>query len=299
MVQVPTSAELVTVGHQMSFIDYLFVRLRQLGYSGKTNAPFISSDSLATLADYYPFGISGLDVIDTDALEGARVIFVNSDRLVFLLETYSHLISAKVLISGNGDQNWEEAPDLPASIVMWFAQNSGIDSPRVQTLPIGIENLRLGRRGIVRYYRPHTKARIEDKVFVPPMSDTNPVRAGIVEEALAKPQIFRVNTSYLRSSEYFRVAKTFRFVLCLEGNGSDTHRVWETLYFGNFPVLLSTPWSRSLARLELPLLIVDSLSELTEKLLLDFVSQNKGFDPRMTEQLWLPYWESMFKQYSA
>jgi len=283
----------------MFYPDYLVAKLRGYIYSGRTNAPFLSGDSFAALADYYAYGPSGSGYVDVDALGRARVIFVNSDRLVKLVEEYGATFSAHVLITGNSDVNWDEIPALPESVVLWLAQNSSIDDPLVRTLPIGIENLRLGGRGLPRYYKPDRGRRVEGQVFVPPMSNTNPIRSVTVGEALKRPELFDVATGYMRSSSYLKLAKSSRFVLCLEGNGYENHRVWETLYFGNFPVLLSTPWSRSLAYLGLPMLLVDSLSYIDEVLLNDFSLQHKDVSPETTEQLWLPYWKSVVDSYRA
>ena len=37
--------------------------------------------------------------------------------------------------------------------------------------------------------------------------------------------------------EYERDLLTSNFVLCPEGNGIDTHRVWEALYSGSIPIV--------------------------------------------------------------
>lgn len=275
------------------------MKFRRAIYSKGVSTPFLSSDAFASIVDYYPYGQQGSDRVDAQVLARARSLFVNSDQLVRLLEEHGSQVSATVLITGNGDTNWNRPPVLPPSVSLWLAQNSSISDPRIKTLPIGLENLRLGQRGLPRYFTRGGAARVEKRVLVPPMSDTNPSRSRVVAEAVRRLDIFDVRTQYMSTPRYFRLARKFRFVLCVEGNGADTHRVWETLYFGNFPILLSTSWSRSLSYLELPILVVDSLSDVTHELLLEFAGQHEGFNPAQAEPLWIPFWQSMVDSFSV
>lgn len=277
----------------MSLFDYRLVKLRQVVHASRTNSPRLSGDSFASLVDYHAYGQSGQEAVDVQLLAQARSIFVNADRLVHLLTGHRGVINAKVLVTGNSDTNWNRPPLLPQSILLWLAQNCALTNPVARTLPIGIENLRLGGRGLPHYYRKLGRPGVPTAVFVPPMSNSNPIRAQIVSEALQRPDIFIVRTRYLRTPAYFQLAKNFRFVLCLEGNGYDNHRIWETLYFGNFPVLLSTPWSRSLEHLGLPILFVDSLGDITSERLSEFNRQHRDFEPASVETLWIPYWKAL------
>lgn len=272
---------------------YYVVKARKFYLRGATNSPYLSGDTFASIVDYQPYGRSGTDIVDRRKLARARSLFIPSDRLTQFLDEYRDSISASVLVTGNSDTNWTRLPELPKSLRLWLAQNSSLRHPLSRTLPIGIENLRLGGRGLKRYFRSRSSNPVREVVFVPPMSNTNPIRPVSVREALRRPDLFRVSTEYLDSASYFRLARRFRFVLCLEGNGADTHRVWETLYFGNFPVLLSTPWSRTLEYLGLPILLVESLRDVTHELLQDFASQHHSFDPATAEPLWISYWEAM------
>jgi hypothetical protein len=60
-------------------------------------------------------------------------------------------------------------------------------------------------------------------------------------------------------------ARNHSYVLCPRGNGIDTHRLWETLYMGSIPIVLSdiahSDWT------DLPILFVNSWEEVTEEFL--------------------------------
>jgi hypothetical protein len=60
---------------------------------------------------------------------------------------------------------------------------------------------------------------------------------------------------------YLANLRKVNFVLCPEGNGLDTHRLWETLYMGGVPVVTSSKYLNSLYR-RLPLVVLESWDEL-------------------------------------
>jgi hypothetical protein len=44
--------------------------------------------------------------------------------------------------------------------------------------------------------------------------------------------------------EYFDYLATFKFAICPEGNGVDTHRLWECFYFKVIPIVLDNEFIR-------------------------------------------------------
>ena len=53
------------------------------------------------------------------------------------------------------------------------------------------------------------------------------------------------------------------FVLCPRGNGTDTHRLWETLYMGGIPIVRRTDCWLPLLR-DLPVVVVDEWAEVLD-----------------------------------
>jgi hypothetical protein len=90
--------------------------------------------------------------------------------------------------------------------------------------------------------------------------------------------------------EYLMKLRAFNYVLCPEGNGVDTHRLWETLYMGGIPIIKSNPYINSLMN-DLPVLVV---SEWEQVLDTDFLEQSYfqiksgSFD---YDKLFWPYWQ--------
>ena len=87
-------------------------------------------------------------------------------------------------------------------------------------------------------------------------------------------------------------ARNHSYVLCPRGNGIDTHRLWETLYMGSIPIVISdiahAGWT------DLPILFVKSWSELTEEYLQDQLDRFENTAWNMNK-LHIGYWINHIK----
>lgn len=272
--------------------------LRRAWYKNRTSSPYISGDAIAELVDYAPLGKNGeLKHVDLERLSLAKSIFVPSHFLLDFTELYGGYINASTLVTGNSDENFTHLPNLPESVRVWIGQNLAIDSRssgkvELHTLPIGLENLALGRSGFPRYFKAFSPE-IRDKVFVPPMSPTNPIRKMVLEHIKTASGSFDVFTNYLPPKSYFTLANRYRFVLCLEGNGFENHRVWETLYRNGFPVMFRSSWSLSLLQLNLPIFYIDNLDDCSVEALVEFEVQNQHFQAQTQANLWTSHWSRL------
>ena len=287
MAQVQSLKVRTRTRYVLNFIQKSFLRF-------KTNSPYISGDSIAQICDYViPFPILDDDIVRKN-IANANSIFVNGHNVKEVLRIAEDLLSGKVIFSGNSDQNFIDRmlfTDLPSSI---FCQNNTIISlDNVRTLPIGIENIRLGRSGFKHLHKGLSHFKYTNRVFVPPMSPTNLSRVEVVAFAKTKPELFDVITDYLPTKQYFKKVREYKFIFACEGNGFDTHRLWEILYQNSFPVVLRSDWSISLQWLELPILLVDSVTDITPSLLEEFLSRNENFNSELTPQLWIPFWKNL------
>lgn len=275
---------------------FFAIKARQARYKFSTNKPFLSSETIASIVDTSILSKTSLKRLHRRSIAKSKSFFVQSDLLEDFLDKTDGVIARSVLFTGHSDRNFDYIPAIPEAIKLWFAQNSSIsDSNRFYTLPIGLENISLGRSGLRKFYRADASGcRIENQILVPPMSATNPVRLESILYCKTS-KYFDVKTELVPERQYFDLARGFRFVLCLEGNGYDNHRLWETLYQGNFPVVIRTKWSQSLSYLNLPILYVDSLSEVSESLLASFLVKNSNYNPRKLPQLWSPFWKKIAK----
>lgn len=65
-------------------------------------------------------------------------------------------------------------------------------------------------------------------------------------------------------SKYLTELRSQNFVACPRGNGIDTHRLWETLYMGGFPIVQKHPALSSLVA-NLPVVVVNSWEEILDR----------------------------------
>ena len=89
--------------------------------------------------------------------------------------------------------------------------------------------------------------------------------------------------------EYLANLRSNSFVVCPEGNGVDTHRLWETLYMGGIPIVKKSDYLRSLL-VNLPVIQIDSWSQLSDSRFLEeeWISiQNRSHN---FDSLRLKYW---------
>lgn len=259
-----------------------------------TNSPYLSGDSIANICDYVvPYPLKDIADVRKRVFK-SHTIFVNGHNLYELFNVAEDLLSTKVVFSGNSDKNFTDKKLFEDQLIEFYCQNSSISDLRnVKTLPIGIENIRLGRSGFKRIHKGLSDFKNYERVLVPPMSPTNLSRVEVVSLAQSKPESFDVVTGLLPTKEYFRIAREYKFIFACEGNGFDTHRLWEILYQNSFPVLLRTDWSQTLEWLKLPILYVDGVLDVTPDLLKDFLRINQDFNAKNCPQLWIPYWKDL------
>ena len=251
---------------------------------------------MANICDYVvPFPITNVMSV-RNRISDSKSIFVNGHNLYEILKVAEDLLPGKVVFSGNSDQNFIDNKHFENPLIQFFCQNCEISNlSNVKTLPIGIENIRLGRSGFKHIHRGLSQFKNYERVLVPPMSPTNSLRMEVVRLAKSKPESYDVVTGLLPVKEYFRIAREYKFIFACEGNGFDTHRLWEILYQNSFPVVLRTNWSKTLEWLELPILYVDSVLDVTPAVLEHFLAKNQHFRGENSPQLWIPYWRDLIK----
>jgi hypothetical protein len=251
----------------------------------------LSGNGFVKICDLY---IRGNHTYSEQEISEAKHIFVKSDFTAQFLEDYGHLLAGKTVISGNGDTNFDtESPyfHFPENV---YLQNLGFEplTEKIKLLPIGLENYEHARSGFGFLHKAPKRHIFEDKILVPPMSPTNSIRERVIHDLKsANSDLFQVETKLRPVLSYLRLTRKYKFVLVCEGNGHDTHRLWEVLYQNSFPVMLNTPFSRNIRNLGYPVLVVDSILEISASLLKSHLLNYELIFPKKIERLWMPYWK--------
>ncbi len=266
----------------------------------RNSSPFISGDAFADLSDYVAFPPKNRNQRQkVEHLAKAKVIFCRSDRLQEFFSEFHKEISAKVIIAGNSDFEFHVPPEsIPNSVDFLLLQNSFIsDDIRINTLPIGLENLRWGMNGKPRNFRSSKdQPARQDKVLFGPFSNTHRVRAEVSEIFSEEDYFFDSLSKRMTPKKMSAYVRKYKYVAAVRGNGVDTHRLWESLYLGASPIVSSDKWSESLRALRLPLIYVDEWSLDSVKRIVKNDSFH-SFTPKDLRPLWMDYWVSKIKSY--
>jgi hypothetical protein len=276
------------------------VRTGRRIFRNSTNAPYLSGDGFADLCDVSFRSSSKKNKLPTfEEMRAATSIFCPSDKLEEMLNIYENNINARVIVAGNSDRDFYSfEAELPTSINRLYIQNSHISNDKYRTLPIGIENKRYGRNGYKKFFdSKHVGINKKDAILVGPFSPTHPERVELDDWFKINDQrIFSIG-EYLSTKKLSLVSAGFRYVACPRGNGTDTHRFWETLYRGSIPVVKQNDWSKSIAALGIPVIELERWSfeefiwKKTEK-------EWKFTNPAELSILWLDHWKREFETIS-
>lgn len=195
-----------------------------------------------------------------------------------------------ILVTHNSDNNAEER-DLPNNLLHWYTQNLNFRHDKVSPLPIGFEN---------PFWHPwketffNNPKYYKERIFKP-FAQFNPVtheqeRMKLID--LIHNKTIDADQYYCKNGENFSLyvdnMRKYQFCLCPRGNGLDTHRLWESIYFGCIPIV-----KRHITHVfeySLPIIFVNDWSELTDKYLHD--EYNKiNFDDFNSPVLSMQYWK--------
>ena len=274
------------------------IKFRAVRYRSKSNLPLISGDTFRLQAD---LDVSRLPLNDLEfrLLRDAKVIFCKSDLLKEFISQYRNAIRARVILCGNSDFEFHHnQPELPPSVKACFLQNSFVsDNKNFFTLPIGIENLRIGTNGIPRLFNLDTEwPNKMNRLLIGPFGLTHDDRRNLRELASGNIPSVDFGIERLTPKSLARVNASYKKIAAVRGNGVDTHRLWEIAYLGSIPIVKRDTWSLSLKYLNLPLEYVDdwSRAEITRVASGDYVQPPKP--SQLASRGW-PYWKARIEAY--
>ena len=198
----------------------------------------------------------------------------------FLIFCYSHLLDKLVkkidffsnnfiLVTHNSDG---EIKDNDCSrtilnnklLIRWYGQNVCFYDEKLEIIPIGFAN---------RQWVHGNLSLFDDKDFLNNLGvktgnvyfnfniATNINKRGECYDKLKSKLEWLGSVS---PEDNLRRLSRYKFCVCPEGNGVDTHRLWECLYLRVVPIVLRTDFTRVLMRFNIPLVILDSWDELCE-----------------------------------
>lgn len=178
------------------------------------------------------------------------------------------------------------------NLLAWFAVNVGLDHPKLHPIPLGTDT---GRHRPMREALEANLPRTKLLYMNFGMKKRYKQRQDVLDLFSGKPFVYEA--SKLKPKEYFRDVASSRFVLCPPGLGMDTFRIWEVLAMGAYPVVKSSALDRLFKNL--PVVIVDEWSQVTERFLANNLEAYSGFKWYWKmEKLEMEWWTEQVKQHS-
>jgi len=168
-----------------------------------------------------------------------------------------------------------------------YAQNIDYNlSPKLEFLPIGLANKMWPHGDLNTLFEQMSKSykykKIEhNNIYVNLNPSTYAPRQKILNSMLKNNFWKNQLKSNKTFSEYIKELNSYKFSLCIRGNGLDTHRFWESLYLGVIPVLIDNPefkmenFIKYLNYAKIPCFIIklNNLNEFVEKYKPDYFNQ--------------------------
>jgi GR25 family glycosyltransferase involved in LPS biosynthesis len=289
---------------------------------------FVGSRGIMKSCDIYSSSprssIRQLINYDFSILKPGSTIYVCGSAVPHFVQTVAPQIPfGYILVSGDCDQTVPN--DLFASdqefkkfiessnLIHWFSQNCVLTShPKLSQIPIGLDYHTMAERD--HEWGNQTSPLNQEKLLKTVASKAKPLDERICKayanfqflmttkfgsdrvdaiNQVPKDLVFYEPTKIKRLNTWVSQSK-YAFVISPHGNGLDCHRTWEALALGCIPIVKTSPLDSLFY--ELPILIVNQWSDVTQELLINTVQEYKTKQFNM-EKLKLSYWIKKILKY--
>jgi hypothetical protein len=194
-------------------------------------------------------------------------IFCYSHRIKDLSNKIHFLKNRFILITHNSDGEIRDESETHIilncpNLDKWYAQNICFNNSKLFFLPIGIANSQWPYGNINVYNNElvlYNSLNKSENVYFNFNIDTNKNKRSACFNILKDKLLWLDNIS--PADNILRLSK-YKFCICPEGNGVDTHRFWEALYLKTIPIVIKSEFTNILQKNNVPLLILDTWNDL-------------------------------------
>jgi len=149
----------------------------------------------------------------------------------------------------------------------WYSQNICFEHNKLHLLPIGFANSQWPHGNLEMFNDINFVQSISNKtkkVYFNFNIETNRSKREICYEILKNKIDWLPN---IPPKENLTRLKEYEFCICPEGNGVDTHRLWEALYLKIVPIVIKSEFSNILQKYKIPLVILENWNDFDESML--------------------------------
>jgi hypothetical protein len=239
------------------------------------------------------------NTFDEKHLKDVNIVYTHTIYVKNLFDILDRLNEKFVVVSHNGDVNIDDSYEAPDNVIRWFSQNVNTRKDYLESIPIGLEN-DMWFSNINKKTKMLVKLQSDKKyknlVYMNHNIATNPAKRTYPYDCLQGKSWVTTErgTNGTNFDGYLDNIYNHKFVICPEGNGIDTHRIWETLYMGSIPIVENNI-NNSFYH-DLPILPIDDWGDLTEGWLNDAYREMQRM-PINKNKLMFSYWKNKIFSY--
>lgn len=208
-------------------------------------------------------------------------VFMQLDQIPYFISIVSQLNNKVIAVIHNSDASFTD--DMLISIEPYVLKVYAVNciTDRAIRLPLGFRDHQYTSHHIINKIADEPELPRTIKCLANFLISTNKsVREDVFNIFKDKPfctvqdythysyqqSLDHSNTETMeKRAHFYRTLKQSKFAICPQGNGIDTHRVYECILFGVIPIVMSSPLDSIYSKL--PVLIIQNWNEVTEEYL--------------------------------
>ena len=230
-------------------------------------------------------GKDNLTLEDIENMKPNTKIFIKTDFLkdsTFQTRILPRIKTPFILISGVSSYQVDDYQSILDSeyLVKWFCTNPPCHDIKVVGLPIGFEekNRAGGNQKLLQYFYNIKYENKLNKVLLPYHTEsTNPKRTEYINYLKELPFV-DVQEDKLPFKQYLNLLSEYKFCICLEGAGFDTHRNYECLLTETVPIMKNSTVDMIYHQDNLPCIFVSDWYNITNQLFSSFSEDKYNFN---------------------
>jgi len=261
-----------------------------------SSKPFVSGDTFRKLSDFI---FDEATTFRPSQVKENSIVFLNPD----LIDIYFHIQHEKInnnyyIITHNSHQEIGDYIEkyLDEKIIHWFALNLDIKNAKTTLIPMGLENLRRLRYGRIKWFK--NAKNDKSKMIISSFDKTkNFDERSLIQEKLNESVLIDFIT-YSNYRVYFKNLPKYKFIICPQGKGYDTTRIWESLLLNVYPIFKENKFTLNLKELGIPAIYLknwDDLNKLSKEELnrIYLELENKSYTDINNYQYWKNYLKNL------
>jgi len=215
-----------------------------------------------------------------------KVIYVYNHNLLELYDKFDCFMNNFILLSGNSDENIIESKYAKVAehpkVIEWFSQNVCFNHPKLEPFSIGLANEQWEHGNSKFFIDICNSINVNNKtknIFFN-FNFTSPQR-NICFNILKNSLEFLPNTNPIHN---FNRLSEYKFAICPEGNGVDTHRLAECWYMKVVPIVIENDFINVIRnKIDYPIVILKDWNEIFNitldynKYIPDFINKKNNF----------------------